>query len=101
MKASRQWIDVDVDVEELDRLIDGAKQAPLSEADCQKLKAALHALVERLRRKRSSEKTRTVLELKTPPDAETAPPEPEQSAPAGPQPAATRPLLSPVRTKFP
>jgi len=81
MTTSRQWIDVDV--EELDRLIDGAMQAPLSEADCKKLKTTLHALVERLRRKRSSEKTRAVLEPKTPPVAETALPKPEQSAPAG------------------
>jgi transposase len=80
MKTSGQWIDVDV--EELDRLIDGAMQAPLSEADCQKLKTTLHALVERLRRNRNSEKTRAVLDLKTP-DAETAPPGPEQSAPPG------------------
>jgi len=39
---------IDVNVEELDRIIDGAKSAPLSESDSQKLKTALHALAEAL-----------------------------------------------------
>jgi transposase len=52
---------IDVDVEELDRVIDGAQQAPPSEADCQKLRTALHALVESLERRRSTEKTGAVL----------------------------------------
>ena len=34
---------VDVNLDELDRVLDGARQAPLSEADCDKLKSALHA----------------------------------------------------------
>jgi len=51
---------VDVDVEELDRIIDDAKTAPLSEADSQKLKTALHALVEKLLPQPKTEKTSAV-----------------------------------------
>jgi len=29
---------VDVDLEELDRVLDGARESPLSEADCEKVK---------------------------------------------------------------
>jgi len=52
---------VDVNVEELDRIIDDARSAPLSEADSQKLKTALHALAERLRPHAKTEKTNVVL----------------------------------------
>ena len=52
---------VDVDLKELDRVLDGARQAPLSEADCEKIKEALHALAARLERPRSTEKTSDVL----------------------------------------
>jgi transposase len=51
---------VDVNVEELDRIIDDARRAPLSEADSQKLKTALHALAERLRPQPKTEKTSSV-----------------------------------------
>jgi len=51
---------LDVDVEELDRIIDDAKTAPLSEADSQKLKTALHALAENLLPQRNTEKTSSV-----------------------------------------
>lgn len=47
---------VDVNLEELDRVLDGARQAPLSEADCDKLKSALHALAAMLERPRNTEK---------------------------------------------
>jgi hypothetical protein len=57
-KTSRQR--VDVNVEELDRIIDSAKSAPLSEPDSRKLKTALHALVERLRPQPKTEKTSSV-----------------------------------------
>lgn len=60
MKARR--IRVDVNLEELDQIIDRGRQAPLSESDGQKLKAALHAMAERLSTNRSTEKTRAVLE---------------------------------------
>ena len=46
MKTSRRRLDVDV--EELDRVIDAAENGPLGTADRQKLKTTLHALVERL-----------------------------------------------------
>lgn len=45
MKSGRQRIDVNLD--ELDQVLDGALQAPLSEADYVKLKGALHALAAR------------------------------------------------------
>jgi transposase len=80
MKSSRRRLDVDV--EELDRVIDAAENGPLSKADRQKLKTTLHALVERLAQKRSTEKTNSVLEPTTSSTA-TEPPEPESSAPAG------------------
>src|SRR6476660_4803827 len=72
---------LDVDVEELDRVIDAAENGPLSKADCQKLKTTLHALVERLAQKRNTEKTNSVLEPKKSSPAATESPEP--SAPAG------------------
>ena len=59
-KDSRRRIDVNV--EELDRIIDGAKSAPLSEPDSEKLKAALHALAERLLPRTKTEKTSSVFD---------------------------------------
>ncbi|MFN7648264.1 MAG: IS66 family transposase, partial [Acidobacteriota bacterium] len=46
---------------ELDRVLDGAKQAPLSDEDHDKLKGALHALVAMLARSPNNEKTSAVL----------------------------------------
>ena len=60
MKSARRRIDVNLD--ELDQVLDGARQAPLSEADYDKLKGALHALAAMLVRPRNSEKTSAVLE---------------------------------------
>jgi transposase len=79
MKTSRRRLDVDV--EELDRVIDAAENGPLSKTDRQKLKTTLHALVERLAQKRNTEKTNSVLEPKnaSSPAAES----PEPPAPAG------------------
>ena len=51
---------IDVNVEELDRIIDGAKSVPLSEPDSEKLKSALHALAERLLPGPKTEKTSSV-----------------------------------------
>jgi transposase len=65
---------VDVNVEELDRIIDDARSAPLSEADSQKLKTALHALAERLMPHSKTEKTNAVFG-----DAETSAPEDPQA----------------------
>lgn len=53
---------MEVNVEELDRILDRATQAPISQSDCQKVKAAVHAMAERLRPKRNTEKTDTILE---------------------------------------
>jgi hypothetical protein len=50
-----------VNLEELDRVLDGAREAPLSEADHDKLKDALHALAELLVRTRNTEKTSAVV----------------------------------------
>jgi len=61
---------IDVNVEELDRIIDGAKSAPLSESDSEKLKTALHALAERLLTRSKTEKTSSVFD-----DSNSAAPE--------------------------
>src|SRR6266478_4457438 len=60
MKTARRRVDVNLD--ELDRVLDGARQAPLSEDDYEKLKDALHALAAMLVRPRNTEKTSAVLE---------------------------------------
>jgi len=60
MKTPRRRIDVNLD--ELDRMLDGARQAPLSESDHGKLKEALHALAAMLVRERNNEKTSAVVE---------------------------------------
>jgi transposase len=59
MKRKTPCRPVDVNVEELDRIIDDARTAPLSEADSRKLKTALHALAEHLA-ERKTEKTSAV-----------------------------------------
>jgi transposase len=80
-KTSRR--DIDVDVDELDRIIDAAMRAPLNEKDGRTLKIAVHAMAERLVRRRNTEKTRAVLEPGTTSRTGTATPEPGQSGPAG------------------
>src|SRR3954452_19436759 len=70
---------VDVNLDELDQIIDRSTRAPLSESEGQKLKTALHAMAERLVRKRNTEKTNAVL-----PDAGPASkPETGEAPPAG------------------
>src|SRR6478672_5148480 len=59
MKPPRRRIDVNL--EELDRVLDGARQAPLSEPDYDKLKDALHAMAALLVRSRNTEKTNAVV----------------------------------------
>jgi transposase len=78
-KSARRRIDVNLD--ELDRVLDGARQAPLSEADYEKVKDALHAMAAMLVRPRNTEKTGAVLDeaeesgkAATQPDTNTAPP---------------------------
>ena len=59
MKESRRRIEVNL--EELDRVLDGARRAPLSDEDHHKLREALHALAAMLARTRSTEKTSSVV----------------------------------------
>src|ERR1700691_3359670 len=77
MKTSRRRLNVDV--EELDRVIDRAEDGPLSKSDCQKLKTTLHALVERLAPKRNTEKTNSVLEPKNSSSTEAESAEPKSA----------------------
>ena len=74
---------IDVDVEELDRIIDAAMREPLNESDGRTLKTAVHAMAARLVRRRNTEKTSAVLEPKTTSGTGTAMLEPAQSGPAG------------------
>jgi transposase len=80
-KPSRRRIDVNVD--ELDRIIDAAMRAPLNETDGRTLKTAVHAMAERLVRRRNTERTSAVLDPKAPPTAADSPPQPEKPTPAG------------------
>jgi transposase len=59
VKDPRRRIEVNL---ELDRVLDGARQAPLSEEDHHKLREALHALAAMLVRMRNTEKTSSVVE---------------------------------------
>jgi transposase len=73
MKSARRRLDVNL--EELDRVLDGARQAPLSEADHDKLKDALHAMAAILARSRNTEKTSAVVEpIPGEPAKESVPP---------------------------
>jgi len=58
MKESRRRLEVNL--EELDRVLDGARQAPLSDQDHHKLREALHAMAAMLVRTRNTEKTSSV-----------------------------------------
>jgi transposase len=60
MKSSRRRLEVNL--EELDQVLDRARQSPLSEADYDKLKGALHALAAMLAPPRTTEKTSAVVE---------------------------------------
>ena len=80
-KSSRRRIDVNVD--ELDRIIDDAMRAPLNETDGRTLKTAVHAMAERLVQWRNTEKTSTVLEPKTPPSAVDTSSQSQRPAPSG------------------
>jgi hypothetical protein len=59
MKRSRQ--PVEIDMRELHRVLERARQEPIGEADYRKLKIALDVLNERLTRTRTTEKTRAVV----------------------------------------
>ena len=78
MKKARRRIDVNL--EELDRVLDGAREAPLSDSDHDKLKHALHALAAMLVQPRNTEKISAVVgkqedpQSGTQPDTNTPPP---------------------------
>jgi hypothetical protein len=81
MKQPRRRIEVNL--EELDRVLDGARAAPLSEEDHHKLREALHALAAMLMRSRNTEKTSSVVGSSEEPDADNAKPDETTSAPPG------------------
>ncbi|MGP8173391.1 MAG: IS66 family transposase [Terracidiphilus sp.] len=81
MKQPRRRIEVNL--EELDRVLDGAREAPLSEEDHHKLREALHALAAMLVRPRNTEKTSSVVEK---PEDEAGDPG-KQADPNAPPPA--------------
>ena len=63
---------IDVNLEDLDHVLDEARQAPLSDADYDKLKNALHALAALVVRPRNNEKTNAVLpQPQSAPEAQT------------------------------
>ena len=75
---------IDVNVEELDQIVDRTRQGPLSDADYDKLKTALHALIERLLGPPNTEKLAAVFaddKTRASPAAEC--PSALPSAPAG------------------
>ena len=80
MKTARRRIDVNL--EELDRVLDGARQVPLSEADCEKVKEALHALAALWAPVRTTEKTSAVLGESQEPKTEGQSPPERNSSPA-------------------
>ena len=74
-----------------------AEDGPLSEAERQKLKTTLHALVERLAPKRNTEKTNSMLETENSSSAATESPKPEVRLGMG----AMQPVPLPGRKKSP
>lgn len=82
MKTARPRIQVNL--EELDRVLDGARQVPLSDADCEKVKVALHALAAMLPTTRTTEKTSAVFEESQQPKTEEPNPPPERTSSAAP-----------------
>src|SRR5215469_1813747 len=72
---------VDVNLDELDRVLDGARETPLSEADCERVKTALHAAAAMLVRPRNTEKTIAVLPKPEDPGKDAGPQSNESSTP--------------------
>jgi transposase len=73
---------IHVNLEELDRVLDGARQVPLSDADCEKVKVALHALAAMLPAARTTEKTSAVFEESQRPQPDEQSPSEKNAAPA-------------------
>jgi transposase len=69
---------LDVNLEELDRIIERGTHAPLTESESEKLKSALHALAGMLPQPRSTEKTKDVFG-----QPETSEPKPDPERPPG------------------
>ena len=62
MKRKMKRPRLDVNLGELDKVLDQAREAPMSEPDCNKIKTALHALAELVEaRRRQTEKTKAVV----------------------------------------
>jgi transposase len=78
---------LEVNLEELDRVLDGAREAPLSEEDHHKLRQALHAMAAMLVRTRNTEKTSSVVEK---PEDEAGDSEKQADANAPPPPGHGR-----------
>jgi hypothetical protein len=57
---------IKVNLEELDQILDRTSSGPLSDAERQKLRVAIHAMAARLTSKRNTEKTKAVLEKLAP-----------------------------------
>jgi transposase len=72
---------IEVNLEELDRVLDGAREAPLSEEDHHKLREALHALAAMLVRSRNTEKTSSVVGKPDEPDADNTRQQDERTSP--------------------
>ena len=70
---------IDVNVQELDQIVDRAREAPLSDTDYDKLKTALHALIERLLGPTKTEKLAAVFADENSPASAAAPPRAESS----------------------
>jgi transposase len=66
---------IDVNVEELDQIVDRARQAPLSDKDYDQLKTALHALIEQLLGPAKTEKLDAVFAEEKRPAPPAAPPQ--------------------------
>lgn len=77
MKRRAERPRVEINLDELDGILDRSTTAPLSKAESQKLKAALHALADRFVQKRSSEKMKSVFPERAP---QAGPPATEPSA---------------------
>lgn len=82
MKQPRRRIEVNL--EELDRVLDGAREAPLSEEDHHKLREALHALAAMLIQSRNTEKTSAVVEKPEGSEDGEAGKQPDPNAPPPP-----------------
>jgi len=66
---------IDIDLQELDGILDAAVEKPIPETDADKVKMALHALVDRLTpQPRTTEKTSQVIESITPEHSEESRP---------------------------